>query len=149
MNVLHCAACGRRLTEPVRRLDAVPEPPPYEGGAAPDGLYRAPATLPRGAYCIDEAPFGAPYVQPSGAGEWDPCIADGPRGTMVLNPDDVLDLEPHPVPRRNVGCCGPAGRDGVNRLCTCGAEVAILSADCYTSYELRFVPDAVRVEPAV
>ncbi|MFF5187143.1 hypothetical protein ACFY30_25820 [Streptomyces sp. NPDC000345] len=37
MNVLTCATCGRRLTEPVRRLDEMPAHPGRDGLPGPGG----------------------------------------------------------------------------------------------------------------
>lgn len=42
MNVLCCAACGPRLTEPVRRIAELPEMPEYPGW---DGLPDAEGTV--------------------------------------------------------------------------------------------------------
>ena len=36
--------------------------------------------------------------------------------------------------------------EGVNRVCSCGAEIAVEASDCSGGYETRLVPDAVRVE---
>ncbi|MDG4864169.1 hypothetical protein P8605_39115 [Streptomyces sp. T-3] len=162
MNVLLCAACGRRLTEPVRLLDEEPEFPGWDGLPGPDGQQRPPATVPRGAYFVDPGPFGAPFVPcedddaydgvvPGGGWRADErgfLVSDGPRGTYVLNPLDVVELDFHPDLDRSMGCCGPDGDYGVNRVCSCRAEVAVLAADCTSRYELRLIPDAVRAEVA-
>ncbi|MFF4402609.1 hypothetical protein [Streptomyces sp. NPDC001480] len=37
MNVLVCAACGRRLSEPLRLLPVLPERPGHDGRKGPDG----------------------------------------------------------------------------------------------------------------
>ncbi|MFH8469657.1 hypothetical protein [Streptomyces sp. NPDC017991] len=50
MNVLSCAACGRRLTEPVQRLDEPPEYPGWDGLPDEEGRRPGPATVPRGTY---------------------------------------------------------------------------------------------------
>ncbi|WP_405882697.1 hypothetical protein OG762_31445 [Streptomyces sp. NBC_01136] len=164
MNVLLCVACGRRLTEPVRQLDALPAYPEWDGRRGPDGRRHGPARLPRGAYVVDPLPYGAPFVPcpeedrdtydgavPGGmwmSDERGLLLSAGPRGTYVLHPRDVVDLAFHPDSSRLGGCCGPSGDQGVNRVCTCGAEVAIVAADCSGGYETRLVPDAVRVAPA-
>ncbi|MGN9762912.1 hypothetical protein [Streptomyces sp. SD31] len=163
MNVLLCATCGTRLTEPVRRLD---EMPPYPGG---DGLpdlddpRPGPPSVPRGTYAVDPHPFGAPYVPYDGpvgeyagvspGGGWKSdarglLLSAGPHGTYVLHPLDAVGLAPHTDGTRLVGCCGPDGTRGVNHVCACGAEVAIVAADCSIPCETRFVPDAVHVEAA-
>ncbi|MDH6439809.1 hypothetical protein M2158_008350 [Streptomyces sp. SAI-144] len=160
MNVLSCVACGSRLTEPVRRLDEMPEYPGWDGLPDPDGRRHGPPSVPRGTYVVDPQPFGAPFepIGPDEEEEYDGIVpggmwmsdergflvAAGPRGTYVLHPDDVVDLVPHPDLYRLIGCCGPDGRAGINHVCVCGAEVAIVAADCTSRYETRLVPDAVR-----
>ena len=162
MNALICAACGGRLTEPVRQLDEMPEYPGWDGLPGPDGRRHGPPSVPRGTYVVDPRPFGAPFVPADPAQEYDgvvpggkwmsdergALVSAGPRGTYVLHPDDVLGIAPHPDHRRLIGCCGPNGDYGVNHVCGCGAEVAIVAADCCSGYETRLVPDAVRVEAA-
>ncbi|WP_030942941.1 hypothetical protein [Streptomyces sp. NRRL S-646] len=162
MNVLICAACGGRLTEPVRQLDEMPEYPGRDGLPGPDGRRHGPPSVPRGTYVVDPLPFGAPFepvdpdeeydgVVPGGKWKFDErgaLVSAGPRGTYVLHPDDVVGITPHSDHRRLTGCCGPNGDDGVNHVCGCGAEVAIVAADCFSGYETRLVPDAVRVEAA-
>lgn len=129
--VFRCRGCRRALTRPVRRL----------------------AVLPALEYADEDEVSMAPTV---GVGSWamDPeprlRAADGaPRGSLgclVVNPADGLDLEAHPDPYRNSGCCGHDGCDGPNRRCpACHAEVATPSDDCWTHVELRFEPGAVDV----
>ncbi|MEU6555787.1 hypothetical protein ABZ915_36890 [Streptomyces sp. NPDC046915] len=164
MNVLVCAACGRRLSEPLRLLPVLPERPWYDGRKGPDGSRHAPSTVPRGTYAVDPEPSGAPYV-PHPDPEWmgaavpglvvaDPdgpgCLMSaGPRDTLVVHPDDTRGfLERNPA-FVEVGCCGPPGQEGPNELCPgCGAEAATLFADCSGPYETHFLPDAVRTVPA-
>ncbi|MEY9994541.1 hypothetical protein ABIE67_006573 [Streptomyces sp. V4I8] len=163
MNVLLCVTCGTRLTEPVGRLDEMPPYPGWDGLPGPDGRRHGPASVPRGTYVVDPHPFGAPYVPYEGpedeydgvvpGGGWKSderglLVSAGPRGTYVLHPLDALGLAPHSDVTRLIGCCGPDGTRGVNRVCACGAEVAIVAADCCSGYETRLVPGAVRVEAA-
>uniref|UniRef100_A0AAU1HT99 Threonine synthase n=1 Tax=Streptomyces sp. NBC_00180 TaxID=2903632 RepID=A0AAU1HT99_9ACTN len=56
MNVLLCATCGTRLTEPVRRLDEMPPCPDRDGFADADKPRPGPASVPRGAYAVGLAP---------------------------------------------------------------------------------------------
>ncbi|MFJ4338586.1 hypothetical protein [Streptomyces sp. NPDC088915] len=52
---------------------------------------------------------------------------------LILHPDDVPGTTPHPDPRRLSGCCGVAGQDGPNLVCSgCGVEVATKESDCWT-----------------
>ncbi|WP_370415051.1 hypothetical protein [Streptomyces fradiae] len=162
MERLLCAACDRPLTVPLRLLDPMPERPGFDGLVGPDGYRRPPATLPRGRYAVDPERRTGPFVPYEGdddaydgafpdgpwrCGESGWLVAGGPRDCYVLHPDDVLPLDFHPDYRRLIGCCGPAGDGGANRVCACGAEVAIALGDCTTAYETLFPPDAVRVEP--
>ncbi|MFI2644934.1 hypothetical protein [Streptomyces sp. NPDC018610] len=160
MNVLVCAACGRRLSEPLRLLPVLPERPGRDGREGPDGTRHAPSTVPRGTCAVDPEPSGAPYV-PHPDPEWmgaavpgtvvlDPdgpgCLMSaGPRDTLVVHPDDARGfLEPDPS-STEIGCCGPPGREGPNELCPgCGARVATLFADCSGPYETHYLPGAVR-----
>ncbi|MGW2638035.1 hypothetical protein [Streptomyces sp. NPDC001348] len=164
MDLLLCAACGRRLSEPLRPLPVLPERPERVGGKNPDGSRHAPSTVPRGTYAVDPEPSGAPYV-PHPDPEWpgaavpglsiaDPdgpgsLMSAGPRDTLVVHPEDTDGLlEPNPASFAENVCCGPLGMEGPNRLCPgCGAEVATLLADCVGPYETHFLPDAVRVVP--
>lgn len=163
MNVLLCATCGTRLTEPVRRLDEMPEYPGWDGLPGPDGRRHGPSLVPRGAYVVDPLPFGAPFV-PTDADEEEHdgvvpggmwmsdergfLVSDGPRGTYVLHPLDVVDLGLHADTSRLEGCCGSNPFHGVNRVCACGAEVAVHGSDCWGGYQTRLVPDAVHLEAA-
>ncbi|MEU9878794.1 hypothetical protein [Streptomyces phaeochromogenes] len=161
MNVLFCAAWGRRLTEPVRQLDEMPEYPGWDGKPDAEGRRHGPASVPRGTYVVDPQPFGAPFepyegdedaydgIVPGGmwmSDERGSLVSAGPRGTYVLHPLDVVELDFHPDMSRLGGCCGASPYEGVNRVCSCGAEVAVVASDCSSGYETRLVPDAVRVE---
>ncbi|AOR31921.1 hypothetical protein BFF78_13450 [Streptomyces fodineus] len=112
MDVLLCAACGHRPTDPVRLLAEIPEPCGWDGLAGSAGLRRPAASMPRGTYAVDPLPHA------------------------------------HPDVMRGIGCCGPDGEHGVNRVRVCGAQAAIAAADCTSEYATRFVPDAVRRVPA-
>jgi hypothetical protein len=52
VNVLLCAACGRRSTEPVRQLGEMPGYPGRDGLPGPDGRRHAPPSVPRGTYVL-------------------------------------------------------------------------------------------------
>jgi hypothetical protein len=165
VNVLMCAACGNRLTEPLRLLPEVPPRPEYDGRKNPDGSRRAPSTVPRGAYVVDPEPCGAPYV-PHPDPDWsgpahpgDVCLDDpdgkgclvsvGPRDTLVVHPVDTSGYLSDNPATVEFGCCGEPGREGPNRVCgACGAVVATLFSECYGVHEMHFLPDAVRVAAA-
>ncbi|MFI8207065.1 hypothetical protein [Streptomyces sp. NPDC085937] len=76
MNVLLCATSGTRLTEPVGRLDEMPE---YPGRTSDDRGFLG---------------------------------SEGPCGTYVPHPDDVVRAGPHPDSRRPSGCRGLDGHKG-------------------------------------
>ncbi|MEV7612417.1 hypothetical protein [Streptomyces sp. NPDC089799] len=117
----------------------------------------AAATLPQGHYAIETEPWGAPYVphpdqgytgprQPRGHWTVDQgvtVLSAGPRGNIVIHPEDAPALRPLPDWENSGGCCGPSGDSGLNRACPCGARVATLAADCFGPYELHL--DAKRV----
>ncbi|MCW7944174.1 hypothetical protein AAW14_19510 [Streptomyces hygroscopicus] len=56
MDVLLCAACGRRPTEPVGRFDEMPEYPGQDGLPGPGGRRHGPARVCCGAYEARPAP---------------------------------------------------------------------------------------------
>lgn len=108
--------------------------------------------MPRGTFAREPEPWGAPFTatpEPVSACGGIHCIGDpdsqdflisvGPRGTVVLHPDDAPVLLRHPD-HRHSGCCGLHGRDGMNMLCPCGAEVGTEISDCGTAYELHLHP---------
>lgn len=62
-------------------------------------------------------------------------MSAGPRATILVHPDDVLDLRRHPDPRRLNGCCRLDGLDGPNLVCvSCGAEIATEQSDCWVNW---------------
>ncbi|MGF0169965.1 hypothetical protein ACQF36_05400 [Streptomyces sp. Marseille-Q5077] len=113
MNVLLCASCGTRLTEPVRQLAAMPPYPGWDGLPGPDGRRHGPPSVARGTFVVDPLPFGAPFepigpdeeydgVVPGGRWKSDErgfLVSAGPCGTYVLHPDDVVDIAPQPQTR--------------------------------------------------
>ncbi|MFV0133471.1 hypothetical protein ACLGIH_09585 [Streptomyces sp. HMX87] len=163
MNVLLCASCGHRLTGPLRPLPEVPERPEYDGLPNPDGSRHAPSTVPLGGYAVDPEPSGAPY-EPHPDPDWDgstspglvvsdedgrTLVSRGPRGTLVLNPEDAHGRTSGNPDVQEVGCCGAPGMAGPNRVCGgCAAVLGTWHSECYGPYELRLLPDAVRATPA-
>lgn len=67
------------------------------------------------------------------------------QGWFVVNIADGRHLTNHPDARRLAGCCGLDGCDGANKVCTCGAEVAIERSDCWMPHALLFDPKAVEI----
>ncbi|MFE1026433.1 hypothetical protein ACFW5I_18005 [Streptomyces sp. NPDC058818] len=164
MDVLLCTACGHRLTEPLRLLPEVPPHPEYDGLKNPDGSRHAPPTLPPGRYAVVPEPSGAPYV-PHPDPEWEGAtlpgvsvgepdgprtmVSRGPRGTLVVNPEDARERLSGNPDAQESGCCGALGMEGPNQVCGgCGAAVATWHSECYGPWEIRFLPEAVRVASA-
>ncbi|MER5738368.1 hypothetical protein ABT117_22160 [Streptomyces sp. NPDC002262] len=153
MTVFLCAKCGTAITPGLAELAAVPD---FSVGERDrdEKTRRAPSTVPRGCYAIDPAPWGPPYVvqddqrnpkpaQPRGPrirGEEGFVMSAGTRRTVLVHPADAAALEALPNGENNTGCCGPAGDEGLNRACPCGARVATLAADCLGPYELHLDP---------
>ncbi|MDX2291007.1 MULTISPECIES: hypothetical protein [Streptomyces] len=153
MTVFLCAKCGTAITPELAELAAVPDL--AVGERDRDKKTRlAPSTVPRGRYAIDPEPWGPPYVvqddqkNPRPAQPRGPRIrreegfvtSAGSRQTVLVHPDDATGLQPLPNGENSTGCCGPAGDEGLNRACPCGAPVATLAADCFGPYELHLDP---------
>ncbi|MFF9853358.1 hypothetical protein [Streptomyces litmocidini] len=150
--VFVCATCGVALTGPLTRLPAVPDAPSYAWWDA-DEPGPSPATVPTGCYAIETEPYGPPLVVTDTPGpvmprqgehrnaEGEPLVSQGPRGDIVINPEDARGLElRHAV----AACCGASPDGGMNQLCACGTLVATLSSDCCLPYELHLAADRVR-----
>ncbi|MFF3861277.1 hypothetical protein [Streptomyces sp. NPDC002209] len=150
--VFVCATCGAALTGPLTRLPAVPEAPYYAWWDA-DEPGPSPATVPSGCYAIETEPYGAPLVvaqvpgpvMPRHGGHWNvdgkPLVSQGPRGNIVINPDDARGLR---LEHASPACCGATPDGGLNQLCVCGTLVATLCSDCCLPYELHLSADHVR-----
>lgn len=156
MTVFYCSKCGVALTPDLVALDAVPDLPDESDRDRGTGLLSS--TVPRGRWGVEPEPWGAPYVphpdqengrtQPRGPLTIVQNVlmaSAGPRGDIVVHPEDVPSLQPLPGNENGNGCCGPAGNQGRNRMCACGSRLATLAADCMGAYELHV--DPVRVYP--
>ncbi|MFF8413977.1 hypothetical protein [Streptomyces omiyaensis] len=154
MTVFLCSKCGTAITPELAELAAVPDLAADERDRDEE-TGRAPSTIPRGRYAIDPEPWGAPYVvqedqrnpRPAQArgylvsrAEEGFVVSAGSRRTVLVHPDDAAGLQPLPDWKNSAGCCGPAGAQGLNRACPCGAPVATLAADCFGPYELHLDP---------
>lgn len=153
MTVFLCSKCGTAITPELVELAAVPDLSIGERDRDKE-TRRAPSTIPRGRYAIEPEPWGPPYVvqedqenpkpaQPRGprvCREEGFVISAGSRQTVLVHPDDAAGLQPLPNGKNSTGCCGPAGDEGLNRACPCGAPVATLAADCFGPYELHLDP---------
>ncbi|MER7343755.1 hypothetical protein ABT403_38875 [Streptomyces sp. NPDC000075] len=73
-----------------------------------------------------------------------PLVSQGPRGNIVISPNDACGLE---LRHASPACYGATPDGGMNQLCACGALVATLCSDCclpYELYELRLSAAHVR-----
>ncbi|MFI5494534.1 hypothetical protein [Actinoplanes sp. NPDC051859] len=144
MTVFLCSKCGTAITSELMKLPAIPDVSNNEHDRD-EKTRRAPSTIPQGHYAIDPEPWGFPYVvqddqeNPKPAQSRSPMVSHeegfvisaGTRDTVVVHPEDAPGLQPLPDWKNSSGCCGPAGYEGLNRACHCGAPVATLAADCY------------------
>ncbi|MFF5506201.1 hypothetical protein [Streptomyces roseolus] len=154
MTVFLCSKCGTALTPELAELAAIPDPSLGERDRDQE-TRRAPSTIPRGRYAIEPEPWGPPYVaqsdqenpksaQPRGhlvaLAEEGFVTSAGSRRTVLVHPHGAAGLQPLPDWENSTGCCGPAGDEGLNWACPCGAPVATLAADCSGPYELHLDP---------
>ncbi|MDR6319787.1 hypothetical protein [Actinoplanes couchii] len=153
MTVFLCSRCGVAITAELVELRAIPDVHESEQDRD-EKTRRAPSTIPPGHFAIDPQPWGFPYVLQENQGDPEPAqsrgplvcheegfvISAGPRDTIVVHPEDAAGLQPLPDHRNSSGCCGPAGNQGLNLACPCGAPVATLAADCFGPYELHLDP---------
>ncbi|UYQ60104.1 hypothetical protein [Streptomyces peucetius] len=152
MTVFYCAKCGAELTPDLRELQSIPDISVRDRDR--HGKTRlAPSTVPRGSYAIDPEPWGAPFVAPgtqapsalvSRALLMPPGMTDmtpaGPRNSVIVHPEDTLNLQLASSLGIHHGCCGPLGTGGPNMTCVCRARVATLAADCMGPHELHLDP---------
>ncbi|MGW0933050.1 hypothetical protein [Streptomyces sp. NPDC002644] len=155
ITVFACAACGAVLTGPLERLPAVPEAPDYAWWEAEE-MGPSPATVPSGCYAIETEPYGPPLVVAEVPGpvmprhgthyniDGQPLVSQGPRGNIIINPDDCHGLTTR---HASAACCGATPDGGLNQVCACGRLVATLCSDCCLPYELHLSPDHVRALP--
>ncbi|MEW1930355.1 hypothetical protein [Streptomyces sp. NPDC088360] len=148
MTVFRCRGCRRAVTGAVRER-ALPNPdvdaewyrPEASAADAGGHVARPVVRMAPGTFAVDPDPSGPPYVMDESLGL---LVESGPSGTVVLNSSDGLGLEEHPdITLRRGFCCGMDGEYGPNLVCTCGAVIATLYADCYQVQELRLRPGAV------
>ncbi|MFG1947425.1 hypothetical protein [Nonomuraea sp. NPDC048826] len=106
----------------------------------------APQLIPRGRFAVDPEPFPVLVFVPG----IERTVADkGPRGTIVVNVEDLIAVEPHPDPSSmGFGCCG-LDPHGPNLMCAgCGQGIAAKANDCGMPWHwVRLFPDAVLGAP--
>jgi hypothetical protein len=140
MTVFACLRCRAALTDDLDEMPFAELPEPASPSDLQPGEH-CPAWVPVGRFAVDADPFGPPHVPSPGNERF--LVSAGDRNTVLINPDDMLVRRSHPDISRRNGCCGLAGCDGPNLVCSCGAEVATESSDCWTAQVVRLQPLAV------
>lgn len=132
-----CGSCGAVKTADLSEV-AFPE-----DAVVDDEQVEAAPRVRRGTFALDSEPFGPPFEPLPDNPQV--LVSAGPRATVLVHPDDVVDLRRHPDPGRLNGCCRLDGLDGPNLVCGgCGAEIATEQSDCWVSWhDLRLQPNAV------
>jgi hypothetical protein len=65
-------------------------------------------------------------------------------GCFAIQPDALINVGNHPDCNRWIGCCGPSGDRGPNRVCVCGRAVGTERSDCIWPVAVYLDPSAVR-----
>jgi hypothetical protein len=65
-----------------------------------------------------------------------------PRHYVVSLQDAIL-INYHKDTNRLIGCCGPSGNAGRNRVCACGYEVGTERSDCMWSQGVYLDPERI------
>ncbi|MGY4395622.1 hypothetical protein ACVWZA_000783 [Sphingomonas sp. UYAg733] len=125
---LHCTACGAQLTTSLTilsRKDPAVTQPIFEDGkplSEPGSCFKSYEPIERS---LSGDPVPLDFIP-----------------QYWLNPDDLTKAVKMTADGRRLnGCCGPAGSNGPNQKCQCGAEVGTLQADCWTSRVFIPQPD--------
>lgn len=122
-----CRRCGRALTPALRLVTDLLVLSDRPGTSlVPAGMFWPVAMIPPG-------PTRRMHVAEDFAGRFAVALAD------------LVDVLPHPDPRRLIGCCGPNGTAGPNRVCACGREVGTERSDCLGSRAAYLDPALVRM----
>ena len=99
--VFQCRRCRANLTSPLALM----------ADATILGRQAGSSLVPAGSYWLVDA--GQDF-----AGQFAVALAD------------LVGVGYHHDSRRLIGCCGPSGSDGPNRICGCGHEVGTERSDC-------------------
>jgi hypothetical protein len=120
-----CRACGATLTKNLRRqrfLDTHAHD--YTGPLVPDDAY----------WIVAQGHL--------------PTRFDGRQidfmGCYAVHPEALVGVGKHPDPERWIGCCGPSGTGGPNRVCTCGRAIGTERSDCMWPIAIYLDPKNVR-----
>jgi hypothetical protein len=124
--VLVCVRCRADLSRPIVLFHAT------DPGIVPPQLSEKRHVMNAGCAFVSDTSYRQSYGDPRKPLDFTPQV------WMTLR--DVLPtVLPSPDMMRGMGCCGPDGTNGPNRLCTCGAEIGTEISDCWTSW--LFIPE--------
>jgi hypothetical protein len=125
MALFACRQCGSVLTPSLRF--GVPN---YRQGEAVVG---------QGRYFVDPEPSRKMYDGRTGE-----LVGVTSTNCVIVNPRDALAVRWHDERGEWIGCCGPDGDPEGNLVCSfCRTPVGTLAADCWTTLEVRFEPNAL------
>lgn len=76
-------------------------------------------------------------------------IGDGeytiiPKDFIILNLKDIINSGYHPDIKRQQGCCGSDGSNGMNRICLNNHEFGIEISDCWLPHLVALNPEKVQ-----
>ncbi|MEV0091947.1 hypothetical protein [Streptomyces sp. NPDC050738] len=152
MFVFVCTGCGADLTAPLSQVEL----PVHAHQSYGNGL-QLPVLMEPGTFAVEPEPWGPPWrrwedTDPDEAearGIYAPVgvLSDGAPGAIAVAPGDVRGTRLLPE-LRGGACCGIAGGDGPNMVCTaCGLPVATRIDDCSLWQTVWLAPDAVHRLP--
>ena len=119
-----CRSCGITLTGPLRRLD---------DSAALATRNLAPL-VPQGTYW---------RVTPGHLPTWNEGVPVDFTGCYAIRPDALNAVGEHSSAERWMGCCGPSGGGGPNRICSCGSPIGTERSDCMWPIAVYLDPQLV------
>lgn len=124
-----CRSCGVTLTGPLR---------PLNDSAALETRSLAPL-VPEGTYW---------RVTPGHLPSWHQDLPVDFTGCYAIRPDALIAVGEHSSAERWMGCCGPSGSGGPNRVCRCGCAVGTERSDCMWPIAVYLDPQVVCPSPA-
>lgn len=106
-----CRACGATLTKTLRRQTSLDtHAQDYTGPLVPDDTY----------WIVAQGHL--------------PTRFDGRQidftGCYAVHPEALFGVGKHTDRERWIGCCGPSGTGGPNRVCPCGRAIGTERSDC-------------------
>ena len=125
MATFSCRACGATITKLLHQLNHLAELANKESKPL----------VPEDAYWI-VAEGHLPTTFDGKPVDFTSCYA--------VHPDALVGVGKHPDRERWIGCCGPSGTGGLNRICICGRPVGTERSDCMWPVAIYLYPIAVR-----